>query len=222
MNVLPDLLISLILALICVAVPWGIRQVKTWQILVIFGVSLALWIIGAALLLGWYPWTDVVDFLVFVGAGILLGRVISAKFWPFLIFLLILSALDITQILLTVRGAAPVTQRASIPAGDFYSNFLLLFPWGKYGIGPVDLLVMAAIGTHWCKKHGPFFLAFVALAIGVIIADVILMIDPSIVLPLIPFLTFGWLCSVAIDRARKRSGAEDRSAPEQSKTSAQT
>ena len=79
MTILFNVISSLVLVLLCMAVPWFTGQVKTWQVLVVFCVSLVLWILGAVFSLGWYPWTNIVVFLVGVGAGMLLARVIPAK-----------------------------------------------------------------------------------------------------------------------------------------------
>lgn len=199
-----SLIISLVLALLCMAIPWGTRQVKTWQVTIAFGIGIVLWVLGAAFSLGWYPWTNIVDFLVAVGAGMLLGRVIHAKFRPFLIFLIVMSILDVTQIVLTTHPSAPTTQSTSVPAGQLYANFFLQLPWGKYGIGIFDLLLLSAIGVYWRRQNGEFLVAFAGIAIGLIVAYTILYANPGILLPLIPLLTLGWLCSAGIYRYRKQ------------------
>ena len=216
MTTFVSLLLSLVMVLLCLAIPWGARQIKSWQILVVFCICFALWVLGAALSLAWYPWTNIVVFLAGVGAGVLLGRVIPAKFWPFFIFLLIMSALDVTQIVLSTHGSSSASQNTSISVGELYANFFLLFPWGPYNIGPFDLLIFAAVGTYWRRLNGSFLVAFVGLALGVIVAYAILIVRPGTVLPLIPFLTAGWLCSVGIARLGSRTKA--REAPVQSKS----
>ncbi len=199
-----SLLLSLVLALLCIAIPWGTRQVKTWQVIVVFVIALVLWVLGAAFSLGWYPWTNIVDVLVAVGAGMLLGRVIPAKFWPFLIFLLVMSILDVTQVVLTAHPSTTVAPNASVPAGQLYANFFLQLPWGKYGIGIFDLLILAAIGVYWRRRNGEFLVAFAGIAIGLIVAYTILYAVPGITLPLIPLLMLGWLCSTGMYRYRKQ------------------
>lgn len=205
MTTIFSLILSLVLTLLCIAVPWWAKPVKTWQICIVFGISLALWLAGAIFSLGWYPWTNIVVFLVGVGAGMLLARVISAKFWPFLIFLLVMSILDVMQIILSGHPSALAGKGTSIPAGEFYANFLLQLPWGTYRLGPVDLLILAACAVYWRRQSGQFLTAFAGMAIGIIIGYAVLFVEPSILLPLIPFLTFGWLCSVGIHRYRKQS-----------------
>lgn len=200
-----SLTLSLVLVLLCMAIPWGTRQVKTRQVAVVFGIGILLWVLGAAFSLGWYPWTNIVVFLVAVGAGMLLGRVIHAKFWPFLIFLIVMSILDVTQIILTTHPSAPTTQSASVPAGQLYANFFLQLPWGKYDIGIFELLLLAAMGVYWRRQNGEFLVAFVGIAIGLIVGYTILYADPGVILPLIPFLTLGWLCSAGMYRYRKQS-----------------
>lgn len=213
MTVVSSPLISLALTLGCMAVPWWARRVKTWQILTIFAIGLILWLAGGLLSLGWYPWTSIIDVVVAVGAGALLGRVVSAKFWPFFVFLLIVSALDTVQVLLAAHSVAPATATAHIPAGELYSNVIIKLPWGKYGIGPVDLLILVMIATYWCRKGGGFFTAFLGPALGVVVAYGVLLMRPGSTLALIPLLMLGWLLSVAITapllRARLRVRADD-------------
>lgn len=207
-TVFLSLIVSLVLALLCMAIPCGTRQVKTWQVMVVFGISIVLWVLGAALSLGWYPWTNIVDFLVAVGAGMLLGRVLHAKFRPFLIFLIVMSILDVMQIVLTTHPSAPTTQSVSVPVGQLYANFFLRLPWGKYDIGIFDLLLLAAIGVYWCRQNGGFLVAFAGIAIGLIVGYTILYAAPSVILPLIPLLTLGWLCSTGMYRYRKSKGTK--------------
>ncbi len=210
MAVFLSLILSLVLALLCMVIPWETRQVKTWQVMVVFGISIVLWVLGAAFSLGWYPWTNIVVFLVAVGAGMLLGRVIPAKFWPFLIFLIVMSLLDVAQIVLTTHTSAPAAQHATVPAGELYANFFLQFPWGKYNIGIFDLLLMATIGVYWRRQNGEFLVAFAGVAIGLIVAYAVLYVHPGVILPLIPLLTLGWLCSAGMYRSREQSKSKDR------------
>ncbi len=201
--VLSSLVISLALALLCLAIPRRFQRVSTWQVAVVFAAGLALWILGAAFSLGWYPWTNVADFVVAVGAGMLLGRAIPARFWPFFIFLLVMSSLDVAQILLSATHAThSAAQSTNLPADELYANFFLRLPWGKYSIGPFDLLMLAAIGAYWSRQGGRLFVAFVGMAIGFIAAYGILYADRGLTLPLIPFLMLGWLCSIGIARSR--------------------
>src|SRR5438270_1801390 len=130
-----ELILSLLLTLLCTALAWGTKQLKKWPIATVFGDGLALTILGAVFSVAAYPWTDVLVLLVAVTAGLLLGRAMPAKLWPFLLLLLVLSILDIVQIVLTSGPPSPGSQSASTPAAQLYGNFLLRLPWGRYNIG---------------------------------------------------------------------------------------
>lgn len=198
MNALTSYVISLLFALVCMAVPWWVRGVKTWLIAFVFAVCLILWVLGAAFSLGWYPWTSVVDVIVAMGAGALLGRVISARFWPLFVFLITMSALDTAQVMLTIHTSTPALHSARIPAGELYSNVIIYLPWGKYGIGPFDLIMLVTIAMNWRRRGGRYLVVFLGAALGIAIAYGVLIVKPGITLALIPFLMLGWLISVAV------------------------
>ena len=198
MNALASFVISLLFTLVCMAVPWWVRSVKTWLIAFVFAVCLILWGLGAAFSLGWYPWTSVIDVIVAMGAGALLGRVIPARFWPFFVFLITMSALDTAQVMLTIHTSTSSLHSARTPAGELYSNVILYLPWGKYGIGPFDLIMLVTIATNWRRRGGRYLVVFLGAALGIAIAYGVLIVKPGITLALIPFLMLGWLISVAV------------------------
>lgn len=124
------LILSLVLALLCVAFAWGTKQFKSWPIAIDFGACLVLSILVAAFSVGAYPWTDIVVLLEAVTAGLPLGRAMPTKLWPFLLLLLVLSILDVVQVVLTTQASAPSSQSASAPAAQLYGNFLFRLPLG--------------------------------------------------------------------------------------------
>lgn len=207
MSLLVNLILTLLVVLLCIAVPWGMRSVKTWQIGLVFGVSFVLWILGAAFSLGWYPWVSLLDLIVALSAGILLGRAIPAKFWPYFIFLAAFSIFDVVQILLTTHFATTSTLSSSITLtpGEYYSNVFLILPWITYHFGPGDLLILVIIGTYWSKQQGEFWLAFAGLAIGVFVIYPVRFVYPQMILPLIPCLFLGWLLGGVFMRSRKQT-----------------
>ena len=46
MAILLPLVPSLVLAVLCVVIPWGTKQIKSWLIAIVFGAGLALSILG--------------------------------------------------------------------------------------------------------------------------------------------------------------------------------
>ncbi len=192
------IILSLVLALLCTTIPWGTKQSKSWPIAIVLGVSIVLSILGTTFSAAWYPWTDIVVLLAAVTAGLLLGRAMSAKLWPFLLLLLVLSTLDIVQIVLTTHASAPSSQSASVPAAQLYGNFLLNLPWGRYNIGIFDLWLITAMAEYWRKRGSEFLVALAPGVIGIVLAFAVIQFIYAGILPLIPFLTVGWLCSAGI------------------------
>jgi hypothetical protein len=199
-----EIIVSLVLALLCAAIPWGAKQLKSWPIAMVFGAGLVLSILGIVFSIAGYPWTDLLVLLVAVSAGLLLGRAMPAKLWPFLLLLFVLSILDVVQILLPSPGPAAGSQSVSAPAAQLYGNFLLHLPWGRYNIGIFDLLLMTAMAEYWRKRGSAFLVALAPGVIGFILAFGFGYFIFAGALPLIPFLTVGWLCSVGVDHYRNR------------------
>ena len=198
------LVLSLVLALFCAAIAWCVKPLRNWLIAVVLAVGIVLSVLGAVFSPVEYPWTNIVVLLVAMSAGLLLGRAMSTKVWPFLLLLIVLSILDVVQIVLTSGSPSPGTSSAGVPTAQLYGNFLLRLPWGRYNIGIFDLLLMTAMAEYWRKRGSDFLMAVAPGAIGLILAvGAGQFITGG--LPLIPFLTAGWLVSVAIHRFRQRS-----------------
>ncbi len=199
--------ISLVLFALCVALVWAARPLKTWPIALAFGVGLVLIILGIVFSAALYPWTALLVLLVAGSAGLWLGRVISIKhLWPFLLLLVMLSVLDTTQIVLSHLSSAPSggTQSANVPAGDLYINFLLFLPNGRhYVIGIFDLWLVTAMAEYWRRRGAEFWLALVPGVFALVLVYGLILLFPGLSpLALIPFLTAGWLGSIALYRAR--------------------
>jgi len=197
---------SLVLAALCDGIPWGTKRIKGWPIAIVFGAGLVLGILGIVFSVAWYPWTDLLVLLVAVSAGLLLSRAMPTKLWPFLLLLLVLSILDVVQIVLTSGPPAPSSQSAgtSTPAAQLYGNFLLHLPWGRYNIGIFDLLLLTAMAEYWRRRGSTFLVALAPGMIGFILALGFGQFIYAGALPLIPFLTGGWLCSAVLYSSRHR------------------
>ena len=197
--------VSLVLFLLCTVLVWGARPLKTWFFAIAFGVGLALLILGIVFSADVYPWTALLVLLVAVSGGLWLGRSLSIKrLGPFLLLLVILSVLDTAQVVLTHLSSAPHAQSTTVPPGNLYSNFLLFLPGGQhYGIGIFDLWLVTAIAEYWRRRDAEFWLALAPGVLAIILAYVLILLFPNLSpLPLIPFITAGWLCSVAVYRSR--------------------
>lgn len=195
---------SLIIALLSAAAPWLVAPIKRWPIATALGIGLVLTILGAALSVGPYPWTNLVVLLVALSAGVLLGRSMPTRTWPFLILLLVLSALDIIQIVLSGPGAGPAHPAAIPPPAQLYGNLFLLLPWGRFNLGIFDIFVIAAMAEQWRRRGRALPFALIPGSIGIVLAFAFLQFIYKGVLPLIPFLTLGWLCSLALNLVLSR------------------
>jgi hypothetical protein len=205
--------LDLLLALLCAAAPWLARGLRSVPLAIGLAVGLALSLLSGFLALPLYPWSNLVVLLVALTAGLLVGRGMPPRFRPFLILLLILSALDVAQIALT-GGLAPVpiataTHPNAAPSGPLvYLNFVLLLPGGHYLIGIFDLLVLTAVAEHWRRRGGSYLIAFMPGLLGFLLGDGAFWLTRLGGWPLLPFFTAGWLCSEATARVTsRRSGA---------------
>ncbi len=89
----------------------------------------------------------------------LLGRGIPPRLRPFLIVLLVLSVLDVLQIVLTAGSTPPGSAGGQAPNGSdplLLGNFLLLLPWGRYNVGGGDLLLITALAEHWRRRGASY------------------------------------------------------------------
>ena len=206
-----SLILSLVVAVISASVPWLTTRINRWWLATGLVVGIVLSLLIAGLSLQVYPFTNFVVLLVALSSGILLGRSMPARTWPFLILLLVLSALDITQIVLSSSGAgaSPATHGAAIipPPVQLIGNMFLALPWGHFNIGIFDIFIIAAMAEHWRRRGASWALAQAPGITGIALAFAFLAFVYDGALPLIPFLTVGWLCSLALARSLSRQRA---------------
>jgi hypothetical protein len=203
-------MLSIPLTLLCSAAAWLTRRFKGWLLTVGLGLGIALAVVGIVFGLAFYPWTDLVVLLVAVTGGLLLGRIIPPRFRPWLIMLLVLSVLDILQIALTA-GSSPPGSGGQAPTGSdplLLGNFLLVLPWGRFNLGIFDLLLVTALAEYWRRRGGSYLLAVVPGLLGLfLLPPIVLLVTAVGNLPLIPFLTAGWLGSEGLHRYLGRQAA---------------
>ena len=204
-------MLSIPLTLLCSAAPWLTRQVKGWLLTLGLGLGIALVVVGIVFSLAFYPWTNLVVLLVAVTGGLLLGRIIPPRFRPWLMVLLVLSVLDILQIALTAGSSPPGTSGGQAPSGSdplLLGNFLLVLPWGRFNLGIFDLLLVTALAEYWRRRGGSYLLAVVPGLLGLfLLPPIVLLVTAVGNLPLIPFLTAGWLGSEGLHRLLGRQAA---------------
>lgn len=201
-------MLSVPLTLVCSAVPWLTRQVKGWLLTFGLGLGIALAVVGIAFSLAFYPWTDLVVLLVALTGGLLLGRIIPPRFRPCLVLLLVLSTLDVLQIALAAGSSPPGSSGGQAPSGSnplLLGNFLLALPWGRFNLGIFDLLLVTALAEHWRRRSGSYLIAVVPGLLGLfLLPSIVILVTAKGTLPLIPFLTAGWVGSEALHHYFRR------------------
>jgi hypothetical protein len=213
MSLLAQLAISLALVLVFTAAPWLTRRVST---ALLVGLLIGVALYGPAgfevRLLLIYPWSDLVVAALALLGGILLGRLIPPRFTPMLILLLVLSALDVAQIVLTAgtpppQAAAQPAQPAQTGASGWLAllNFIIRLPAGRYLVGIFDLLLITALAEHWRRRGASYPLALLPGALGFLLAYAFVWLTGHGGLPLIPFFTAGWLCAEAAHHLATRT-----------------
>ena len=206
MLAIEQFVLSLLLALACAAVPWLARRLRSRLLAIGLGISLLLTILGLVLSVAPYPWTDLVVLLTALTGGLLLGRGMPPRFRPFLILLLVLSALDVLNIALS-GGLTPLptTPPAHPAAGSSvplpYFNFFLLLPRGHYLLGILDLLVITAAAEHWRRRGASYLIALLPGVLGFLLAYGAVWLTQLGGWPLIPYFTAGWLASEGVYRS---------------------
>jgi len=195
--------LALLCALLCALAPWPARRVPTRSLAMALGAGILVAIAGVVLSVAPYPWTNLVVWLIALSGGFLLGRALPLRFWPVLFLLLALSALDILQIALTSQGAPGGS--SALPPAALYGNFRLLFPWGHFNVGIGDLLILTMLAESWRRRGGAYLIALAPGVIGFGLAYGFLALTGIGGLPLLPFMTTGWLVSELWYRSARRN-----------------
>jgi hypothetical protein len=209
--------VSVIVALGCAALPWGAVSVPTRWIAIAAAPLLALMAAGVAFGLPLYPFSDVVVLGFGVLAGIVLGRAMPPRFKPFVVLLLILSALDVAQNLV-FSGPSPAPSIALSTAPDphlIWLNFRIPLTGGHFNIGFADLILIAAISEQLRRRGVRLQLAVLPAVIGVGLGEAVAASLPAsppalvsaITASVIPFLTAGYaLTELALSQAAPETG----------------
>ena len=193
--------LSLLLALVCSALPWLARPLGGWTLVILLIVGIAVGLISLALVLPLYPWSDLVVLVVAWSGGLLLARWVAPHFRPFLLLFLCFSAVDTLQFTAGLSASSasgpptPVNSTA-LHLGDF----LLMLPLGRFAINIVDLLLITALAEHWRRRGATYLIALLPSALGFLLADGFVVVTGLGLLPGIPFFTAGYVVSEAVYR----------------------
>lgn len=163
------------------------------------GISIA--IVGTSLALPLYPWTDFVVLMIAFTGGVLLGRTLRPGPFPLIAILVAISVLDVVGNILTSGVQPPGGNSSSSPL--LYGNLLVPPPVGRFNIGIGDILLGTAVAESWRLRRGSLALAEVPGLVGFAFAGLFEVLTSYHDLPLIPFLTAGWLISEGVGRRMK-------------------
>ncbi len=163
-------------------------------------------ILGSLLASAALTWTGVTthqDWLISLGVllgsvlvGVAVGRVIPPRSTSILLILGILSVADIIWIATGGGSASGWVEGVA--------NLTVQTGAGSSSIGTVDLVLAAVITTHWLQRDAGIGLAIAAPPIGMVASNVYVAVSGADNLPLVPFITLGWLLTEAWHRRSTR------------------
>lgn len=194
--------LSLLLALVCSAVPWLARPLGGLSLAIGLGGGIAVGFMSLVLALPLYPWSDLVVLVVAWSGGLLLGRWVAPHFRPFLFLFLCFSAVDVLQFAAGLSASSASGPPTPVNATPLHlGDFLLLLPWGRFAINVVDILLITALAEHWRRRDASYLIAALPSALGFFLADGFVLVTGLGSLPGIPFFTAGYIISEGVYRS---------------------
>ena len=192
-------LIGVALAAGCGLVPWATARLQTRWITIAAVPFLIVLVVGAVFGLPLYPFSDVFVAAFSLLAGVALGRVMPARFRPFVILLLILSVLDVGQ---NFAFASPSPPPSAVPNAHFiWFNVRFPLPDGHFNIGFADLILIAAAAENLRRREATLALSVLPGVIAISLGEALLATLPAnpplvvdaVAASLVLFLTAGYL-----------------------------
>lgn len=162
--------------------PWILRQVR-WIALTV-GLGAGIIAAAAGILAGarLYPLTDLVPMVVAACGGVLVGRIVPARFRPMAILIAVLAAADSIQVFAASNDSHPVSY--------YYAMFIVTTPLGRAAIGFADLLVVTGIAEHYRRRGSNYWVAAAPGIVGLVLPVLFLGVL-RVGLPLLPFVFVG-------------------------------
>jgi hypothetical protein len=192
-------LIGVAVAAGCGLAPWATLKVETRWIAIAAAPFLVVMVAGAVFGLALYPFSDLFAAAFSLLAGIVLGRVMPPRFRPFVILLLILSALDIAQNL-AFAGLSPAA-RAALDPHLIWLKVRFPLSSGHFDIGFADLVLITGAAENLRRRKASLALSLLPGVIGISLGEALLSTLPAnppqvvdaIAASLVPFLTAGFV-----------------------------
>ena len=192
-------LIGVAVAAGCGLAPWATARLQTRWIAIAGVPFLIVLVAGAVFGLPLYPFSDVFVAAFSLLAGVALGRVMPARFRPFVILLLILSVLDVGQ---NVAFAGPSPAPGAVPNPHFiWFNVRFPLPDGHFNIGFADLVLIAAAAENLRRREATLALSVLPGVIAISLGEALLATLPAnppllvdaVAASLVLFLTAGYV-----------------------------
>lgn len=192
-------LIGVAVAAGCGLAPWATARLQTRWIVVAAFPFLIVLVAGAVFGLPLYPFSDLFVAAFSLLAGVALGRVMPARFRPFVILLLILSVLDVGQ---NFAFAGPPPAPGGVPNPHFiWFNVRFPLPDGHFNIGFADLVLIAAAAENLRRREATLALSLLPGVIGISLGEALLATLPAnppllvdaVAASLVLFLTAGYV-----------------------------
>jgi hypothetical protein len=140
----------------------------------------------------WGGWSISEVVAAAVALGVVIGRAIPGRAAPMALLLGMLSLVDIIWI---GSGGG-----SSTVWGNDVLNFSVDIGTSTSTIGTLDLILAASLAAHWLKRGAGIVLSVAAAPLGMLSANLYVALIGAENLPLLPFITFGWLLTEGIDR----------------------
>jgi hypothetical protein len=169
-------------------VAWFARRIPGAVLSVVVAAALVMAVIGVVVAADMATWGSLTAAAFAVSGGVLLGRALRPSSGPMVALLVVASIVDIAWVV--SGGAGPEGFRE-------VANISLRIGENSSSIGTLDVLLAAAIATHWQARSASPATAILAAPLGMIAANVFVAISGVTNLPLVPFIGFGWLLSEA-------------------------
>jgi hypothetical protein len=80
-----------------------------------------------------------------------------------------------------------------------------LLPWGRFNIGIFDILLIVALAEHWRRRYASYLIALLPGVIGFLLIYGYVLVFGNGDLPLIPFITAGWIASEGVQQFVKHT-----------------
>jgi hypothetical protein len=192
-------LIGVAVAAGCGLAPWAAVKLETRWIAIAAVPFLIVMVAGVFFGLPLYPFSDAVVAAFSLLSGVALGRAVPPRFRPFLILLLILSALDVAQ---NLAFAGPPAAPSSAPDPHLiWINVRFPLADGHFNIGFADIILIAAAAENLRRRKTTVALSLLPGVIGVSLGEALLSTLPAnpplfvdaISASLVLFLTAGYV-----------------------------